>query len=462
MKLAPKSSTLLAVFAAMGLSAALGAACTQEEPDFATKPVALTQSELENPASCAECHPAHYKEWRGSMHAYAAEDPVFLAMNARMQRETNGAGKDFCVQCHAPLAVRKGLTTDGMNLAQVPSHLRGVTCLFCHTAEAIEGEHNAPVKLASDGMLRGAIADPAKSSPHKAGYSALHDRERPDSARLCGACHDVVTPKNVHLERTFAEWKASLYSKDSVAQRLTCGKCHMSGRDDLAADSPGVGIRKVHDHSMPGVDIALTDFPDRDIQKQRVQAFLDATLLAKLCVRQTPRGADVIVTLDNSFAGHGWPSGALQDRRAWVELRATRGGEALLESGVVPNKQAVAETKDPNLFLLRDQLFDENDREVHMFWKAARYKSSQLPPAVTADRNDPAFIHSVSKTYSLTGAQPDKVSMKVHIRPMDFDVLADLVASGDLDPAIADQIPTFTLSNTVLEWTKESGQECVP
>ena len=43
------------------------------------------------------------------MHAYAAEDPVFLAMNQRGQRETNGELGDFCVQCHAPVAVHVGL-----------------------------------------------------------------------------------------------------------------------------------------------------------------------------------------------------------------------------------------------------------------------------------------------------------------------------------------------------------------
>jgi hypothetical protein len=41
------------------------------------------------------------------MHAYAAEDPVFLAMNARGQRETQGALGAFCVNCHAPLAVQR-------------------------------------------------------------------------------------------------------------------------------------------------------------------------------------------------------------------------------------------------------------------------------------------------------------------------------------------------------------------
>ena len=54
------------------------------------KTAALSRAERLDPASCAGCHPDHYREWSGSMHAYAAEDPVFLAMNAHGQRVTEG------------------------------------------------------------------------------------------------------------------------------------------------------------------------------------------------------------------------------------------------------------------------------------------------------------------------------------------------------------------------------------
>ena len=70
-----------------------------------------------NPKNCATCHADHFKQWSGSMHAYASDDPVFVAMNARAQRESKGAVGSFCVGCHAPLAVRTGATTDGLNLA---------------------------------------------------------------------------------------------------------------------------------------------------------------------------------------------------------------------------------------------------------------------------------------------------------------------------------------------------------
>src|SRR6185295_1082953 len=89
--------------------AAVVAACgtTGEGP-------ARSIAELQDPQTCNECHPRHVTQWSGSMHAYASEDPVFVAMNRRGQRETNGELGTFCVQCHAPMAVKLGLT-DGTN-----------------------------------------------------------------------------------------------------------------------------------------------------------------------------------------------------------------------------------------------------------------------------------------------------------------------------------------------------------
>ena len=111
--------------------AAAGAACKEDAPsgkpqedagaqnDAGSKMPALSREELLNPETCKSCHPKHYREWASSMHAYAAKDPVFLAMNQRGQRETKGKLGDFCVNCHAPMAVREGKTKDGLNLDRV-------------------------------------------------------------------------------------------------------------------------------------------------------------------------------------------------------------------------------------------------------------------------------------------------------------------------------------------------------
>ena len=113
-------------------------------------PPTLSREQLLDPETCRTCHADHVREWAGSMHAYAADDPVFLAMNARGQRETDGALGDFCVRCHAPMAVLEGATEDGLNLPELPQHLKGVTCYFCHQVVEVEGAHNNPLRLANE------------------------------------------------------------------------------------------------------------------------------------------------------------------------------------------------------------------------------------------------------------------------------------------------------------------------
>ena len=408
-----------------------------------------------------DCHPDHYREWSGSMHAYAADDPVFIAMNERGQRETGGELGDFCVNCHAPMAVREGYTTDGLNLADAPQELKGVTCYFCHSVDAVEGEHNNPLRLADDLIMRGGIADPIENSAHRTQYSRLHDRDARESSDMCGACHDILLPNGVHLERTFAEWRDSIFGQDGPGH-LSCSGCHMTGRDGVVADVEGVPLRRVHEHTFAGVDVALTPWPETEAQRAAIARDLDPTLQPGLCVSPAAGGVELEASLDNVLGGHMWPSGAAQDRRAWLELVAYVDGEVVYQSGVIPEGEPVAThaQSDPDLWQIRDRGFDESGAEAHMFWDVAEVTSELLPPSVTNDPLDPRFDHAVRRIYTLAFV-PDRITIRVHIRPIGLDVIDDLIASGDLDPAVRDQVPTLTLAGSELEWTEADGYVCI-
>lgn len=421
----------------------------------------LSREELMDPETCRDCHESQYREWSGSMHAYAASDPLFLAMNQRGQRETGGALGTFCLGCHAPVAVREGATTDGSNLDELPQHLKGVTCWFCHQIDAVEGEHNALVRLADDGIMRGSFADAVDNDAHETLYSPLHDRDDVESSKLCGACHDIVTERGTHLERTFAEWKETLFATGGPRDQLSCAACHMPGREGVAADVPGVKLRRIRSHAMPGVDVALTPFPEMDAQRELVQKELDFTLSAQICVVPAGDALNVDVTLENVAAGHKWPSGAVQDRRGWVELVASFGGNVTWATGTVAPDKAVLENPDPNLWWFGEQMFGDDGQPVHMFWEAARAEGLLLPGQVTRDVSDPRFVHSLTRRFVVPG-RADTLRLRVRLRPMDFDVIDDLIASGDLAPELRDRMPTFDLGSTVLEWRAEDGQLCVP
>ncbi len=428
------------------VSALVGCAGTE-------KAAGLSRAERLDPSACASCHPDHYREWAGSMHAYAAEDPVFVAMNAHGQRETNGELGSFCVQCHAPVALAEGATVDGTDLDTVDPALLGVTCVACHQAVSVDDDHNNAITRASDTLFRGPLDRPFESTAHGHEKSPLLDRDEPESASMCGSCHDVVTPAGVHLERTYLEWQHSLYSIEEPGLQQTCGSCHMPGREGRAAAVDGAPVRRIHSHAMPGVDVALTDFVDTDLQRALVQDALDSTVMLQLELFDYGLGSGVTVALDNIAAGHDFPSGAAHDRRAWVEVVARDAtGAVVWSTGQVaegqPLRDAIA--LDPNLWWLGDWTFDESGDDAHMFWEVATIEEAALVAPSRFDPSDPLYEEAhVARTFDMGDVHPTTVEAAVHIRPIGLDVLDVLVEAGDLDPSIRSAMPTFTLGGSV-------------
>jgi hypothetical protein len=432
----------------------------------------LSQSALMDPLTCQSCHPAQYKEWSGSMHAYATDDPVFRAMNQRAQRESNNALGTFCVNCHAPLAVREG-KTDGTDLDGIEQPWKGVTCYFCHSIESVTGTHNNPLTLASNGSLFGPFTDPVPGSPHKVSYSRLLDGATSDSANACGSCHDIQNLQGAHVERTFAEWTTTTLSQTPGGQG--CAQCHMVASDGAVSTTTPTKIRRVHNHMFPAVDLPVGDFPvggdgsgiapQNDAQQAAATAFLSTAIQGTLCLN--PVTHKLLLTLDNVGAsGHSWPSGATPDRRAWVELTAYQAGNVIYASG---NTSPVGSfpsalpfegsSPDPDLWLIRDCIYDGSGAEVQMFWQAATVgPSNQLPGLLIQNVNDPTtfqthFMLQYPSTTTLP-ATPDEVKVTVHLQAIGDDVLASLVDSGDLDPSVPPQIARYALGGgAALDWT---------
>jgi hypothetical protein len=407
-------------------------------------PTYYTKDRLTDPQTCKECHPQQYADWSGSMHAYASDDPLFVAMNQRGQDQ--GHVGSFCVKCHAPLAFQSGKTTDGTNLAALPQSLKGVTCYFCHNVDSVQATHpdaalsNDPLHLAGDNVMRAGLSNAVANKAHPSAYSALHDGTRLQSAQFCGSCHDVVNDHGAHIERTFAEWSDTLFN--STGGGSSCAGCHMNKSTGVAANAPGVFVRTVHDHKFPGVDLALEPVPGADpqqgdVQTQAVQDFLRTELATALCVEPIGTGSRIVVVADNIASGHNWPSGAAQDRRAWFQVVASTGGAPIYQSGVVPAGTDPADGKgDDDLWLLRDCMLDGQGAAVHTFWDAVGPSDSNtLPGAVTSDPLNPDFYKThIRQTYPrapsamLTG-YPDTVTLDVYILAFPPPIFDDLFAT---------------------------------
>jgi hypothetical protein len=434
----------------------------------------LPIAQLQDPATCMECHPKHYQQWSGSMHAYASDDPVFVAMNKRGQMDTGGTLGPFCVQCHAPMAVQLGLT-DGTDFdpTTLPPTARGITCYFCHNVKSVEDTHNNGLRLANDDTMRGGLKNPIDSPAHGGVYDTLMDGDA-NNSEICGSCHDIVTPKGVELERTYKEWQTTFFSQPDPLHHLTCGGCHMTSSTEIVADKPGLNVPErengFHDHQLAAIDQALTAFPEMDTQATALDTELKGSVAVigpaplgsnkptgGICV--LPNGT-MTVRMDTILIGHAWPSGAAQDRRAWLEVIAyDASNNILFRSGDVQDGMDPEDVPaDPDLVRIWDFTYDDAGQPTDLFWNVASHDASHLlRPPVTLDKNDPAFDHSFTKTFVVGNTSMwDHVTARIRIRPLSIHLLNELGLQ-----ALIRNLHTLDIQASMKTWTRATTKnEC--
>jgi hypothetical protein len=458
------------------IAAAVGLAACGGSGEGPARPVA----ELQDPQTCNECHPRHFAQWSASMHAYASDDPVFVAMNRRGQRETSGALGAFCVKCHAPMAVELGLTTGAdFDPAKLPAAARGVTCYFCHNVASVQDTHNNGLVLAHDQTMRGGLPGPVSSPAHHAAYDRLMD-STVNKSEVCGSCHDVVTPRGVKLERTYEEWQTTFFSQPDAQHHLSCGACHMPSSDGVIAEAPGLSVKShnggFHDHLWPAIDQALTPLPGGETLAAGIKRDLDPAVAiigpaafasnlqyGGICLDPL-EGGILSVRMDSIGTAHAWPTGAAQDRRAWLEVVAyDASNNAVFHSGTLddgtplPDGMDPEDLKDPDLFGLWDRAFNDQNQLEHMFWNIVRVDSQLLQPPVTLDKNSPLFDHSSTKKFPVPGVigRIDHITARIRIRPLSYALLGDLVGSGDLAAGAVPRLPTLDILGTQHTWTAD-------
>jgi hypothetical protein len=437
---------------------------------------ALTREELQNPESCKDCHPKHYEQWSASMHAYAAADPVFLAMNKRGQAETGGTLGPFCVSCHAPMAVQAGMT-DFANVESLPPQLKGVTCYFCHNAIGVGDKHvNGNVLLANDNVMRAAVSNPVEPTTHKVAYSTFHDPRNHESSLLCGTCHDLENSLGVRLERTYEEYQGSIFASDDPSTYRACPDCHMTrlrgGRQQIAEKTGRSGdnvlARDVHEHLWQAVDVPLTAWPHADAMRSAVGSCnLPAAMSAYITLSREAGPLGQLTVELEADTGHMFPSGAAQDRRLWMELIAyDQNLSELYRMGQVGEQELEETGPGQHPCMFREYLADANGHETHDFWEAATITKSKLMPVTPKGTAIGPRTHTATCNFRPPVAQsqvaPAFVDMRLRMRPMGMDVLNDLVSTGHLAPDVPAQMPTFTVFSRRATYIPESPMYGVP
>ncbi|HWR84307.1 MAG TPA: PKD domain-containing protein [Candidatus Deferrimicrobium sp.] len=248
--------------------------------------------QIETPDKCDNCHGGYDQavepafNWRGSMMAQAARDPLFYACLAIANQDAPQSG-DLCIRCHSVGWLEgRSIPTDGSALNL--NDRQGVQCDFCHKlvkptplgvnpypADAAYTSGTYPQDQSYLGTLSQipptsgngmyvADANNAKRGPfidaqarHQKFYSPFHK-----DAALCGTCHDVSNPAFTRdaegkyqpnsfdapapsfdprsmfpIERTYSEWlmssfnsPAGIYAPQFGGNKQyvsTCQDCHM-------------------------------------------------------------------------------------------------------------------------------------------------------------------------------------------------------------------------------------------
>jgi hypothetical protein len=318
--------------------------------------------------------------------------------------------------------------------------------------------------------MRGSF-DAVDPGVHAVAKSSFHDSLSKDSSLLCGSCHDVVNGDGIHIERTFDEYKKSMFSFENPANvkagsSETCQGCHMpvTRERDFIAVNPDLNStlqsprRSHHEHRWPAVDIALTDdFPGQAEHRLATECELDVSVnITDFSFKAEPLPTFTIKL--ETDAGHAQPSGTAQDRRMWLEFIAYDAADNVIyESGTIKDGEVEDRPDRKGLVMFRDHMLDRAGNEVHMFWEAQQPSTSKL---LLPAKRPGDTVHQTAVTFTLPpGGKPARAVMRMRMRPMGMDVLQSLVDSGDLDPKILAKVPTFTMNNSYREWYAEDGPE---
>ena len=434
--------------------------------------------------ACARCHPRQVAEWEQSMHAYAAQSPVFDAMAGKAFRDTSGAVGTFCTGCHTPQGTLEGEPGSTVAAGRSALSLEGVTCDVCHTAVGHDGLiGNAAVIRDLGGPRRG----PYEAEPNPYHESAVDPFVA--SSDLCGSCHDVFVFPGLRIEEAFTEFQES----PAAEAGLRCQDCHMGAEPGIPGERP-LGPSAVVDgvegpdreqaaHYFVGPDVALIDdfpYPDdleasalaQEAYRAKAESLLqNAARIADVRLVASPAGARLEVDVESLVSGHRVPTGFTSERQMWLHTRLTdASGELVMEtgqldlygdlcdshslqvlSGEVVSDTSLVNFQSTNLAVARaflpDGTFDNAPDAFHGSQNAIFPFDAS---AIIRNSLEPLELRTVDWPLAAPGEAPWTATVTLRYRAMPPYVLRAL----GLD-ALIDRVPIFEMDASTVEITAD-------
>ena len=301
--------------------------------------------DFNDPARCAACHVKIFEQWEASVHALAADDPIFRRFYEMVVEEAGPSAVEFCMKCHSPVGVFRKQVPPATGEKLDPIAMKGVFCDFCHTVTPT-GIGNASFDTTFSTVKRGPF-DNAVSPAHLTRTDDKYGR-----SEFCGMCHNVTHPISGRpIERTYDEWRESPYNTGDPATTTTCQDCHMRqypGNPATGAverkDNPGkaatMGPDRPHiwTHSFVGGNALFPGRPGADRRRGMVEERLRNAARVEIDLEEPPAEGLVAfrVRVFNTGAGHKLPTGLSEVREMWLDVKVTDAeGKELLRSGAI-------------------------------------------------------------------------------------------------------------------------------
>ncbi|HID46404.1 MAG TPA: hypothetical protein EYP34_11705 [Chromatiaceae bacterium] len=352
---------------------------------------------------CAECHHKEYKEWASSIHAITGPDVIYenaITVNELGSEHGGELAREkvrWCDGCHEPLGILAGEGTPLPVVGPNEALEEGTSCIVCHTAvESRPLVGNAGLTLAINELPR--YLDPAliMAAPeeHAKSMQAKTHNSLMGKSEMCGSCHTEIRPTRVngdfpvHLQETFDEWRLSDYAEEGIQ----CQDCHMHpdpgayvealkrgerpervvshrfvGNNYLltAADMLGARLAELRGGWVPGKNVFISGKEWlQDLQKQ--QDLIVKLLKSAADIRIEPKpvvsgDAEIEVVVTNSGAGHYLPTGPLDQRHMWIEVKATDAtGKVVYNNGWFDEEKGVI---DPEAILYIKKMYNDDGSE---------------------------------------------------------------------------------------------------
>ncbi|MBI1388677.1 MAG: tetratricopeptide repeat protein [bacterium] len=341
-------------------------------------------SESMGSATCKRCHAGIVEQWSRSAHRFSSFNNLFYKSTVEnLRSEENGKQRSqWCAGCHDPVLMFGGKMLDEVDPLW-PESQAGLTCLSCHTIDAIHGKKGNGNYNISDKSPSPYLFNEAKEGVEKTAHDFLI-KSKPTvhknqmlkpfyrTSEYCMTCHKVSldVPINHYKwlrgQDDYDAWHDSGVALNASRtfylppKKRMCQDCHMPLEK---VTEPDVSAKNgmVKSHTFFSANTALPYVRGDKDAVEKVEKFLTSekvvidlfalrfdggaeprpTGYSEVAVKsgQTVQ-ADVVVR--NLGVGHAFPGGTIDSNETWIHFQVLDdSGAVLYESGGLDENKVV-------------------------------------------------------------------------------------------------------------------------